>query len=395
MQCPQGHAQYTNKHPLFLSHSYQHSNQIIMSSSSAQTPSGPSADKLLLSQGAANVHAWTRALHVSLDLYPCPASDAILEGSDRTPAAKPLPTLLDTVDGKDVYKHKADGSASDAVATALAGDIVAAKKDLADLKKINFELLKHVHATVSQSSLQLAADDKFYAGRRGDVASLVSSLIRLHNAKDRAEIIATLKELSDLKEVAISGDEDNSGRALANRVRAAADSMTRNFGDSIPVAVLASATLINGLDPDLHKQFLVYLTHQVPTWSRGQSVEDAEKAFEALVAGVIRECKSYNKTATGDADSRGSALALAAVGEPAAAQQAGGRVECATCVAAKQGEPRLRIGATDHQAGTKDCPMQRKLFGLLRIKSGTPSVRTRRRPPAKVPGRAALLRRRH
>ena len=45
-----------------------------MSSSLAQSPSGPSADKLLLSQGNGNIHTWNRSMLMAVDLYPCRAS---------------------------------------------------------------------------------------------------------------------------------------------------------------------------------------------------------------------------------------------------------------------------------------------------------------------------------
>jgi hypothetical protein len=101
-----------------------------------------------------------------------------------------------------------------------------------------------------------------------------------------------------------------------------------------------------------------------------QSAEDAAKAFEAIATAVIRECKTTNMTGGATADSRDSALALAAVGKPAAPRDtkppADGLVQCVTCVAMKLSEPRLHIGGTDHQAGSKACPMQRKLYGLVR-----------------------------
>jgi len=341
-----------------------------MSSSFAQSPSGPSADKLLLSQGNGNIHTWNRSMLMAVDLYPCRASTAIVQGLDRTPAAKPLPTLSDMDgEGNYVYERK-QNKTTDAGSISHAGDLVAAKKEEVDDKKTTLELLKHIHGTVSQHSLQLAADDDFYTRHRGDPASLTHTLLRLHYTKDRADIIASLKGLSEIREVPISGDDDNSGRVLANKVRTATESMKRNFGDALPVSVLAAAALINGLDPDLHKQFLVHLGQQPPSWAKDQSAEDAAKAFEAIVTAVIRECKTTNMKGGATADSRDSALALAAVGKPAAPRDAkppaDGLVQCATCVAMKLSEPRLHIGGTDHQAGSKACPMQRKLYGLVR-----------------------------
>jgi len=165
-----------------------------MSSSFAQSPSGPSADKLLLSQGNGNIHTWNRSMLMAVDLYPCRASTAIVQGLDRTPAAKPLPTLSDMDgEGNYVYERKLNKT-TDAGSISHAGDLVAAKKEEVDDKKTTLELLKHIHGTVSQHSLQLAADDDFYTRHRGDPASLAHTLLRLHYTKGRADIIASLMQ---------------------------------------------------------------------------------------------------------------------------------------------------------------------------------------------------------
>jgi hypothetical protein len=48
----------------------------------------------------------------------------------------------------------------------------------------------------------------------------------------------------------------------------------------------------------------------------------------------------------------------------------------------KLSEPRLHIGGTDHQAGSKACPMQRKLYGLVRrqLDQERPNPRDQKHP---------------
>jgi hypothetical protein len=104
---------------------------------------------------------------MTVDLYPCRASTAIAQGLDRTPAAKPLPTLSDMDgEGNYVYERK-QNKTTDAGSISHAGDLVAAKKEEVDDKKTTLDLLKHIHSGVSQPSLQLVADDDFYTEHRG------------------------------------------------------------------------------------------------------------------------------------------------------------------------------------------------------------------------------------
>ena len=357
-----------------------------MSSSSAQTPSGLSADKLLLSQAAGNAQAWLAALFVSLALFPCPGSTAIVEGRDETPANEALPSMASVDDdGNPVYENTAAGK------MLCAGDILDAKKTLSENRRTTLDLLKHIHSTCSSSSLLSAGDDAAYKLRRNDAATLVSVLVRLNSPTERADLIQAIKEMINTRETPLSKDDANSCEVLARKIHQQAEYLERTFGANISVYAFAAAALNGGLDPSLHKHFLVQEGQRETGWTKDQSREDAVKAYNALVARVVKEGKS---SSLHSADSAQSALSLAALGRPGASgvpkphDQEG---DCPTCLAAKKSEPRLTIqGGLNHKPGSQDCPMQRKLFGTIkrqldsdrRPKTGD---RDEKRPWPKVP----------